>query len=336
MKKCIFLAFSLLFLFACGGNKAPDVSNIKVDLQFIRFDKALADLKKDTVSFTSYQNLRKKYPDFTDLYFQRIARIVNEQEKDSAAIPYIQGFLFDKAVQELFADVDKQYNSTDDLEKEIVRAFKYYKYYLPKKAIPKIYFGNYSYNISAAAITDSVMYVSLDQYLGKDYKFYEGEYDYLVYRKAKPYLVTDVMKCWIDAEFDTGQPRLDMLDEMVFNGKVMYLVDKVLPFTHDSIKFAFTDDQVKFCNESEFMMWSFFLEKKLLYTKDVKLINKYCGESPISAGMPERAPGRTGIWLGWKIVTAFMKNNPNITIEQLMMNNNAKQILNSSRYKPKK
>ena len=72
------------------------------------------------------------------------------------------------------------------------------------------------------------------------------------------------------------------------------------------------------------------------FTKDFKQINKYCGEAPFSAGMPDDSPGRTGIWLGWKIVTAFMKNNKEITIEQLMMNNNAKQILNSSRYKPKK
>ena len=149
-------------------------------------------------------------------------------------------------------------------------------------------------------------------------------------------MVGDLLRGWIGAEFDLGQPRLDMLDEMIYQGKILYLLDKVLPYTEDSIKFGYTTNQVKFCNKNEYMMWSFFIEKKLLYTKDFKLVNKYCGEAPFSTGMPDDSPGRTGIWLGWKIVTAFMKNNKNITIEQLMMNNNAKQILNSSRYKPHK
>jgi hypothetical protein len=330
--KRISLPLLILFLLnACGGSKTPDVSKIDVNVQFIRFDQEVEALKKDSASHESIQKLNDKYPYFTELYFSNLTRIATL--KDSAAPLYIKAFLFDKDIQDLHAEVTKQFADIEWWKKEVIQAFKYYKYYLPKRIIPNVLTYNFGFNNVVVAL-DSTICISLDQYLGKDSKYYAHLPEYIRYRKEKPYLTGDLLRGWISAEFDTGQPRTDLLDEMIFQGKTMYLLDKVLPNTQDSVLFGYTKDQEKFCRENEFMMWSFFL--KILYTKDYKTINKYCGEAPFSAGMPDESPGRTGIWIGWKIVTAFMKNNKNITIEQLMLNNNSKQILNTSRYKPKK
>ena len=323
----------LCLLIACGGQKVPDVSKVNVNIRFIRFDQELEAVKKDSASWTSLHQLEQKVPYFTELYFSTLTHIATL--KDSAAPIYIKAFLFDKDIQELRTETAKQFADIDWFEKEVTEAFKYYAYYLPNRVIPNVITYDFGFNNVVVALDSSVC-IALDQYLGKDSKFYAHLPEYIRYRKAKPYMTSDLLRGWISAEFDTGQPRVDMLDEMVYQGKTMYLLDKVLPYAHDTILFGYTARQLKFCNENEFMMWSFFLEKKLLYSKDIKLVNKYCGEAPFSAGMPDDSPGRTGIWLGWKIVTAFMKNNPDITIEQLMLNNNAKQILNSSRYKPKK
>jgi gliding motility-associated lipoprotein GldB len=333
MQKCIFLVISLVFLFSCGGKNVPDVSNIEVNIQFIRFDQELETVKKDSASRKSLNELQKKYPYFAELYFSTLAKVATLN--DTAAPVYIKAFLFDKDIMELHADVQQQFANLEDFKKEVTQAFKYYKYYLPQRIIPNVLTYNFGFNNVVVAL-DSTVCISLDQYLGKTSKYYEHLPDYIKYRKEKPYMVPDLLRGWISAEFDNGQPRTDMLDEMVYQGKIMYLVDKILPYTNDTIKWGYTASQMKFCKSNEFMMWSFFLEKKMLYSKDYKLINKYCGEAPFSAGMPDESPGRTGIWLGWKIVTAFMKNNKNITIDQLMMNNNSKQILNSSKYKPKK
>lgn len=333
MKKHLFIILSVILLGSCGGSKKPDISNINVDIKFIRFDEEVQNLKKDSVSWQSIQALEKKYPQFTNAYFAELCRVANL--KDSSAAVYIKAFLFDKDINELHNNVSKEFADLEWFKKEVIQAFKYYKYYLPKRIIPNVLTYNFGFNNIVVAF-DSTMCISLDQYMGKESKYYAHLPDYIKYRKEKPYMVGDLLRGWISAEFDSGQPRLDMLDEMIYHGKTMYLLKKILPDTQDSILFGYTTNQTKFCNQNEFMMWSFFLEKKLLYTKDFKVVNKYCGEAPFSAGMPDESPGRTGIWLGWKIVTAFMKNNKDITIEQLMLNNNSKQILNSSRYKPKK
>lgn len=333
MKRLLFLLSLTLFIASCDGKKVPDVSKVQVDIQFIRFDQDVDALKKDSVSKESLDNLNQKYPYFTELYFMNLTRIATL--RDSGAQNYIKEFLFDKDIQELHASVAKEFADIEWFKKEVIQAFKYYKYYLPNRMIPNVLTYNFGFNNVVVAL-DSAICISLDQYLGKGSKYFAHLPEYIQYRKDKPYMVGDLLRGWISAEFDTGQPRNDMLDEMIYHGKTMYLLDKVLPYAQDSIIFGYTPKQMEFCNKNEFMMWSFFLDKKLLYTKDFKLVSKYCGEAPFSAGMPDDSPGRTGIWLGYKIVTAFMKNNKNITIEQLMMNNNAKQILNSSRYKPKK
>lgn len=333
MKRFYLLFLIGLMLTACGDNKTPDVSNIQVDIQFIRFDQELEALKKDSASRQSLEALNKKIPYFTELYFSTLTRVATLE--DSAASLYIKAFLFDKDIQELHAAVTQQFSDLEWFKKDVTEAFKFYKYYLPKRTIPNVLTYNFGFNNVVVAL-DSTICISLDQYLGKSSKYYAHLPEYIKYRKEKEYMVGDLLRGWISAEFDNGQPKMDMLDEMIYQGKTMYLLEKILPNEHDSILFGYTKKQLEFCNKNEFMMWSFFLDKKLLYTKDFKQINKYCGEAPFSAGMPDDSPGRTGIWLGWKIVTAFMKNNKEITIEQLMMNNNAKQILNSSRYKPKK
>lgn len=333
MKRVYLLLIPLFILASCGGSKAPDVSKIEVAIEFIRFDQEIEALKKDSASWESIQALNKKIPYFTELYFGNLTRIATL--KDSAAQTYIKAFLFDKDILELHADVAKQFADIEWFKKEVIQAFKYYKYYMPNRTIPNVLTYNFGFNNVVVAL-DSTVCIALDQYMGKTSKFYAHLPEYIKYRKEKQYMVGDLLRGWISAEFETGAPRMDMLDEMIYHGKTMYLLEKILPEAHDSLLFGYTANQTKFCTKNEFMMWSFFLEKKLLYTKDFKLVNKYCGEAPFSAGMPDESPGRTGIWLGWKIVTAFMKNNKNITIEQLMMNNNSKQILNSSRYKPKK
>jgi len=333
MKKCIFLLLATCFILGCGSNKAPDVSKINVDITFQRFDQDIQNLKKDSVSAESLKKLQKDYPDFAELYFTLLSSITTL--KDSSAQLYIKEYLFNPDIEELQVETQKQFGDLEWFKKEVTQAFRYYKYYFPDRVIPKVITYDFGFNNVVVAL-DSIVGISLDQYLGKTSKFYNHLPEYIKYRKEKVYMVPDLMKGWISAEFDNGEPRMDMLDEMIHQGKTMYMVKKTLPFTQDSVLFGYTSKQMKFCNTNEYMMWSFFLDKKLLYTKDSKLISKYCGEAPFSAGMPDESPGRTGIWLGYKIVTAFMKNNKNITIEQLMVNSNSKQILNSSKYKPKR
>ena len=52
--------------------------------------------------------------------------------------------------------------------------------------------------------------------------------------------------------------------------------------------------------------------------------------------MPPAAPGRTANYIGWQIVKAYMRRNPEADIQDLIEATDAQQFLQKSRYKPKK
>ena len=65
-------------------------------------------------------------------------------------------------------------------------------------------------------------------------------------------------------------------------------------------------------------------------------IQKFLNPAPFTPGVGEKndsAP-RLAVWTGWQIVKQYMDNNPNVTLQQLMGDNDAQKILNGSKYKP--
>jgi hypothetical protein len=74
----------------------------------------------------------------------------------------------------------------------------------------------------------------------------------------------------------------------------------------------------------------------MLFSVDQNQIMKFLSDGPTTNGFPKESPGAIGQWLGWKIVEAYVKNNPAITPEQLMKEQDYKKILHDSRYKPEK
>jgi uncharacterized protein YjaZ len=100
---------------------------------------------------------------------------------------------------------------------------------------------------------------------------------------------------------------------------------------------GYTPEQIKWCNENEGYIWRYFIEKELLYSDDQKLIPRFINMAPFSKFYLEidnETPGRVGSWVGWQIVRSYMENNE-VSLQQLL-NSNAKEIFEKSKYKPKK
>ncbi|MDH3710460.1 MAG: gliding motility lipoprotein GldB, partial [Cyclobacteriaceae bacterium] len=77
-----------------------------------------------------------------------------------------------------------------------------------------------------------------------------------------------------------------------------------------------------------------FVEKKLLYETSHFTKKKYMDERPTTVEIGNKCPGRIGEWLGWQIVMKYMKENPQISLDQLMESEDVQGIFTQSRYKP--
>ena len=103
---------------------------------------------------------------------------------------------------------------------------------------------------------------------------------------AKEYLVTDAMRSWLQTEFETMEAHTNLLSEMIFQGKLMYALDYILPEEEDSVKMEYSANQIQWLINSEAAIWAYFIDKNLFYSTKASENVKYINPSPFTAGMP--------------------------------------------------
>ena len=325
----------LFTISSCSHSKKDvDVSDVKINFQFHRFEQDLFAMDKNAIA-TELPQMRKKYGNFFERFNENMIQIGNSSRADYPV--NISNFLNDAAIIAVYKDVQKEYSNTDALQEDFESALKHYKYFFPDKIIPQVatFISGFNYPI---AVTDSLMGVGLDMYLGKKYNYYQlmAFPNYQTEFMSKNYVVVDAMRSWLQTEFETMDAHNNLLSEMIFQGKIMYALDYILPQFPDTIKMEYTNKQLQWTQNSETSIWKYFIDKKLLYSTKPSENVKYINAAPFTTGMPKESPSRIGVWVGWKIVEAYMEKNSSITIANLMNEKDAQKILNASHYKPKK
>jgi hypothetical protein len=160
---------------------------------------------------------------------------------------------------------------------------------------------------------------------------------YKIARMNKTYIPVDCMKGWAQSEFPGG-PMVEksLLSQMIYQGKILYFLDAMMPDISDTLKIGYTNTQLDWCVKNEKNIWAFFIEKKLLFSSNSVEFLKFINDGPTTNGLPKEAPAQLGSWIGWQIVREYMNNNKNVTLEELMKEPNEQKVLNLSKYKPKK
>lgn len=327
---------------ACTStNKVPDVDHIKVDYEVVRFEEDLMNL--DTTDINKALNiLYTKYPAFSNIYFNNILPYVNnpkEIEKN------VKVYVTDSVSHVIYNLVKEKYNIFDNVNKNFKTAFKYLKYYFPNENIPDIYtfistFGYQGFIFDVDKKRNGLA-IGLDMYLNEDisYKSYFPKApqfsDYLTRAFNKDHIVRKCMQLIVEDKLGNTNGKA-MIDHMIHNGKKLYILDQLLPHVSDTIIMEYNAAQLEWCNNNEYEMWTFFRNESLIYETKSKKINRFVQAAPRTQGMDERAPGRTANYIGWKIVSAYMNRYPNTTMDELIQIQPAQQLLQLSKYKPKR
>jgi hypothetical protein len=333
-KYTLLFALATLVLFACKRNPLKvDISAIESEVEVVRFGEELMQLEnKDTVQ--TWVELSNAHPGFFDLFTYRIIQIGGIGDEYFAEL--MKGFVTDSMIQAVKADTNKEFSNPKKLEKQLKKAFKYYSYHFPTKELPTIYTYVSGFNQSVVT-AENIVGISLDKYLGRDCIYYQQlntTPQYKIQNMHKHKILSDVAYAWGITEFGAENQATNLLGNMVQKGKLMYLVDAMLPDMPDSLKIGYTSQQIEWCQMNEPQMWTYLIEKEMLYSSKRMDIVRYINDAPSTSGFPTDSPGRAGIWIGWQIVREYMQKHPECTLPQLMANKNYQKILNDSGYNP--
>lgn len=320
----------------CGNQRKVDVSNIAVDVKIERFDHDILQLKNgDQQKAVQLQN---KYGLFYADFMEKILSVGNPQRP--AYLSELKTVMAGKPWQDLQQSVNETYPDLMKQETELTDAFRHIRYYFPKQTLPKIYSFFSGFQVQTPVGNDYIG-IGLDMFLGTNSKYYPAliqTFPHYVSSRFTPKNITPrVTESMIRENMFQEPDAPTLLDKMIYNGKVMYLMDQFLPDMEDSVKIGYTARQMQWCKTFEPDIWGYFLEEKLLYETDYQKIQKFLTDAPFTPGLGEKnasAP-KLGIWTGWQIVRKYMDKHPDITPAQLMAETTAQRILQDAVYKPK-
>jgi hypothetical protein len=121
---------------------------------------------------------------------------------------------------------------------------------------------------------------------------------------------------------------------MLYNGKIIYFTKALLPEESDSLIIGFSKYQMEWCKANEEKMWTYLVENKKLFSTDLLTISKFVNPAPFTKDFTNQSPGRAAVWIGYQIINRYMAKNSEVTLQQLMLDKNYKEILRKSKYRP--
>lgn len=309
----------LCLISACKKEKEVPaaITNSTLELKVLRFDQEFAETTPETLS-----EIKDKYPYFFPA-----------QYSDSVWIAKIK----DTLQIELRQAVDSAFANFNEEQEEITLLFKHIAYYFPALSTPTVVTLTTEVDYENRIIlTDTLLLIGVDNYLGKDHRFYRGIDRYISKGLEKQYLESDIVSAFSKKVIQYPRDR-SFLAQMIYYGKELYLKDLLLTWQTDAQKIGYDEEEYSWAQANEEQIWRYFIERELLYSTDAQLGPRFLDPAPFSKfrlELDNESPGRLGRYMGWQIIRAFMDKNDIPTQE--LWNLPAETIFKEANYKPKK
>jgi hypothetical protein len=320
---------SVILLTSCED--APPHRSVRVPEKTIpfsssRFDHAVfrANYGDPAAARTALQG---DYGRFFCHYLEDILRI-GPCDSDSS-VAALSGFATWPDMVELQQQIDAVYPASriSELDREFRDVMLRWNYFFPDSVIPSVVYMNSGLNFSAFC-TDSVFATGLDFFLGLDNPvvaklpsdFFP---QYLREDMKQDYAVVNTVKDFCQREVSQAIPfadQPDMLNLLLFHGKVMYALDLLLPEAADSVKMNWTSAQWEWAAGNEWNTWKELARQEVMFGTSMKQNVPWFDFGPFTnaGNIPHESPPQLGIWMGWNIVRAYMKKNPETTVQNLL------------------
>ena len=330
------LSVIMLMGLLCGcGNKhqyiPKDIEAVEVEI--VRFDNAQLAVRPDSVK-QDIEQLYANYELFMPIFVEGILGL---QTEDTAYLceMYAQ-FLTDTVMgfaqtnttaQELFTNVDS-------LQEALNTGFSRLHFLYPEWEIPTLYLFVSGFN-SSVMYYENIMGVGVDMYLGSDYPYYnQVVYDYQKQTMRKACVAGDVLSMYLAYHISYNSKYNRLLEQMIFRGKQLFLLSQLLPNEPVWEVIGYSKEQWDWCEQYEQAIWNRIMQKRDLFKTESNVMSSYMNDGPFTAEVTQDSPGRLGVWVGWRIVDSYMRNNKDVTLRELMNENDAQKILEQSYYKP--
>lgn len=304
----------------------PDTGSIQIDLNIQQLQDSVVNLgsKEKLVDFFS------RNTSLRDVFFNR-----QGYPSDSVFVNELYNRFNNPYFDSLLIDTKQVFGDLSELKNQLKEAFINLKYYYPDFQPPRIQTVITGLE-SDIFVSDSLIIIGLDYYLGANARYKPNMYEYMQRRYQKNFIVPSILLLYgIDESFNnTNLEDRTVLADMIAYGKTYYFAKQMLPCVADSVFIGYTKAEMEGSRANSDLIWKRLVEDEVFYATSHLVKQKYIAERPKTLEVGEKCPGRIATWVGWEIVKKYMKEHKEVTLPQLMTNPNANEIFQQSRYKP--
>ena len=316
----------IIFFISCSN----DIENVQ--LKYNRFEKDLFIINSNNID-SHLVKIKENHSDFYEFFETEI--LFRNNMKSELFHNELLAFVNHQDMREAYDSVMVSYIEISDIEQDLNLVFTkinklFHEYPLP---VITTFFGGFNYGV---VTYKNNIGIGLENFLGSSSKFYKllGNPEYLRFQKKKKYIAPNVVEAWCNKHFQKYQSGRDLLSNIVYKGKIIFLMKEVLSNDLEpEDKFRFSKSQLDWVKANEKSVWSYFIANDLLYSNYERDFRTFINYGPFSKGMPSEAPARVGYFIGYRIIESYMRRN-NMPIDELFYETDAKKILNKSKYKP--
>ncbi len=306
-----------LSIFSCCDDKAihPDILNTEMDFTIERFEVAFAQSEKSDLP-----KLKATFPFLFSKYIP-----------DS--IWHIR--MEDSMQKVIFKEVETEFNTVDAIQKDLKLLLQHLKYYDSFFKTPQVVTIANNVDVkNKVVVNDSLVIIDLLNYLGQDHEFYQNKARFISENMKASQIVPDIANGYAEL-YARQNSRKTLLDEMIYYGKMLYFKDVMIPHISDADKIGYSEQDIEWAQLNEAQIWSYFVEREMLFDTDSKLFQRFTALAPFSKfylELDNESPGRLGQYIGWQIVRAYAERSKASILE--IMQTEPDKIFTTSKYKP--
>lgn len=315
----------IIGLWSCQSNRLDiQVDDYPIDTQVKHFDEAL--FLSDTLQWeSSYEELKQEYTAF----------FVGEDDPQLWLERRTDPFL-----NQLF---EASQGNKSELKQQVDMLFegiRHYYHYYPARKVSEIFFYVSGLDLDYPVIfADTMLFIASDMYMNADHPAYEGVQQF-VRRDFRPeMMVSDVFLEMARFHIPFNPQNKSLLNRMIYEGKRLYFAQAMLPKRQLNTWMGYNEEEWTWAQNNEDFTWAYLINNQLLFSNKQEALSRFIEPAPFTKFFTNRdqeTPGRLGTYMGWQIVSAFMENNSDVSLLEMLRITDPQQLLNQSNYKPKK
>lgn len=237
---------------------------------------------------------------------------------DSVSQPILDAWSRSKVVEVFQPAVDSVYPDINGVSHQIGFILEKARTEFP--GLPELDFATVVWgNPRPVVRVDSVVLIALNHFLGAEYPGYAQWQEYRRVNKTPrmlPYAVASAIAA-------TQYPMeitddVTLLNWMLYEGALVEARLRLVPDARLDEALGYSSEELEFADGHISEIWQEMSVKRMIYDTDPLLIDRMVAPAPSSPVLMTKAPGRIGVYVGYRIVKDYLSRYPATTLATLL------------------